>query len=257
MNLFVVQRTSAALIHSMFEAVFILTAAVALMLAPPIANASHKVYSPYVEKGELEIEARGHVDQDGARKNKYEVGYGFTDWWFSSVFAEYEQSPGSSLNHSATSWENIFQLTEPGKYWLDAGLYLEYESPVSSGPAKLESKLLLEKAVGRYINTANLVMAREVGSGASSDVELEYAWRTKYKLRPEFEPGIELYGTAGTLAAPKLDSSQTTQVGPVATGKFHLGGRSAIAYELGYLFGLNNASPGGSVKWLIEYEYVF
>ena len=257
MKLFAVQRPSAALIHSMIEALLIIAASSALMLTPSLANASHKVYSPYVEKGELEIEVRGHIDQDGARKNKYEVGYGFTDWWFSSVFAEYEQPAGSSLNHSATSWENIFQLTEPGKHWLDAGLYLEYESPVTSGPAKLESKLLLEKAVGRYVNTANLVMAREVGSGASSTVDLEYAWRTKYKLRPEFEPGIELYGTAGTLAAPKLDSSQTTQVGPVATGKFHLGGRSAIAYELGYLFGLNKASPSGSVKWLIEYEYVF
>jgi len=257
MKLFAVQRPADALIHSVLEAVLIFAAASALMLTPSLANASHKVYSPYVEKGELEVEARGHVDQDGSRKNKYEVGYGFTDWWFSSVFAEYEQSPGSSLNHSATSWENIFQLTEPGQHWLDAGLYLEYESPTDGSPTKLETKLLLEKAVGRYVNTANLVMAREVGSGASSIVDLEYAWRTKYKLRPEFEPGIELYGTAGTLAAPRIDSSQAAQLGPVATGKFHLRGRSAIAYELGYLFGLNNASPSGSVKWLIEYEYVF
>lgn len=257
MKLSTVQRPTSVFVLSMFEAFLILAVAGAMMLMPSLASASHKVYSPYVEKGELEIEARGHVDQDGARKNKYEVGYGFTDWWFSSVFAEYEQSPGSSLNHTATSWENIFQLTEPGKYWLDAGLYLEYESPVPSGPAKLETKLLLEKAVGRYVNTANLVMAREVGSGASSDVELEYAWRTKYKFKPEFEPGIELYGAAGTLAAPKFDNSQAVQLGPVATGKFHLGGRNALAYELGYLFGVNNASPTGSFKWLIEYEYVF
>ena len=255
MKLYAVNRP-AALIHSMHGAFLVLAVSSALVCMPSQANASHKVYSPYVEKGELEIEARGHVDEDGARKNKYEVGYGFTDWWFSSVFAEYEQSPGSSLNHSATSWENIFQLTEPGKHWLDSGLYVEYESPVGGGPAKLETKLLLEKAMGRYVNTANLVVAREVGSGASGDVELEYAWRTKFRFKPEFEPGIELYGAAGTLAAPKFDSSQSTQIGPVATGKFHLRGRSAIVYELGYLFGLNDASPGGSVKWLIEYEYV-
>jgi len=256
MKLYAVKRPAAALIYSMKGAFFVLAASGALMLMPLQANATHKVYSPYVEKGELEIEARGHVDQDGARKEKYEVGYGFTDWWFSSVFAEYEQLPGSSLNHSATSWENIFQLTEPGKHWLDSGLYLEYESPVGGGPAKLETKLLLEKATGRYVNTVNLVVARQVGSGASSDVELEYAWRTKYKFKPKFEPGIELYGAAGTLAAPKFDSSQPAQIGPVATGKFHLRGRGAVVYELGYLFGLNNASPSGSVKWLIEYEYV-
>jgi len=206
MKLLAVQRLVAALLRSISGAVLIIAALGALMLAPSNAQADHKVYSPYVEKGELEIEARGHIDQDGAQKNKYEVGYGFTDWWFSSVFAEYEQPAGSSLSHTATSWENIFQLTDQGKHWLDAGLYLEYESPTDGSPTKLETKLLLEKAVGRYVNTANLVMAREVGSGASSTIDLEYAWRTKYKLKPEFEPGIELYGSAGTLAAPKFDS---------------------------------------------------
>jgi len=228
-----------------------------LVLVTSGAAASHKVYSPHVEKGELELEVRSHVDSAGARKDKYEVGYGFTDWWFSSVFLEYEQSSGTSLDHSATSWENIFQLTEPGKYWLDTGLYLEYESPTAGGPAKLETKVLLEKPVGRYVNTANLVFAREVGAGSSSVINLEYAWRTKFKLKPEFEPGIELYGTAGTLANARIDGSQEAQLGPVAAGKFRVGNRSAIAYEIGYLFGLNSASPGGTTKWLLEYEYVF
>ena len=48
---------------------------------PPDASADYKVHSPTVEKGELELEARGHVvqdgsdEEDGAREDKYEVGY--------------------------------------------------------------------------------------------------------------------------------------------------------------------------------------
>ncbi|MBI5042147.1 MAG: FTR1 family protein [Gammaproteobacteria bacterium] len=237
-----------------------------LLTVSPRSEATQKVYSPHVEKGELELEARSHIDNDddnaldGARKDKYEVGYGFTDWWFSSVFAEYEREAhtGEGLHHEATSWENIFQLTEPGQYWLDAGLYLEYEDTADDQhPNKLETKLLLEKAVGRYVHTANIVMAREVGGGAANDVELEYAWRTKYKLMPELEPGIELYGTAGTLDDAEINDSQEAQLGPVASGKFRVGGKSAIGYELGYLVGLNDATADGSIKWLVEYEYVF
>jgi len=241
--------------HSKTVAALLFASSV-LLLAPLNAYATHKVYSPHVEKGELELEVRSHVDNDGAQKDKYEVGYGFTSWWFSSVFAEYEKPAGGTLSHAATSWENIFQLTEPGKYWVDSGLYVEYESP-TSGPQKLETKLLLEKAIGRYVNTANIVFAREIGTGASNDVALEYAWRTKYKMKPTFEPAIELYGSAGTLGAPTLGSSQEAQIGPVISGKFQAGTRGKIAYELGYLYGLNSASPNSSVKWLLEYEYVF
>jgi len=230
----------------------------------PDARATHKVYSPRVEKGELEIEARGHIDSDGddtidgARKDKYEIGYGFTDWWFSSLFVEYERAPHEDLQREAANWENIFQLTDTGRYWLDAGLYLEYEKPAdASVPDKLEAKLLLEKTVHSFVHTANLVFEREIGDGASSEVEFGYAWRTKYLLRREFEPGIELYGTLGDIDDTPTASDQSHQAGPVVTGKHHIGDRSFIYYEVGYLLGLTSASPDGTVKWLLEYEYVF
>ncbi|MCG6872201.1 MAG: FTR1 family protein [Gammaproteobacteria bacterium] len=250
--------------RGMAAAFLVLTATAVLGLAPAPGEASQKVYSPRIEKGELELEFRGHVDRDasdeldGGRKDKYEIGLGVTDWWFSSVFVEFEKTPGGDLHHEASAWENIFQLTEPGKHWLDAGLYLEYEMPVDGGhPDKLEAKLLLERTSGRLVHTANLVLAREVGGGASSDVELEYAWRTGYRYRQEFEPGFEVYGTAGTLDDLRVDGGQEAQAGPVVRGKLRPGGRSGLRYELGYLLGLNSATPDGSLKWLLEYEYVY
>lgn len=264
MKLFTTARRSAVTSRATTGVLAMALVSTVLLLTAPRSEATQKVYSPHVEKGELEIEARSHIDsdsnssKDSARADKYEIGYGITDWWFSSAFLEYERVPGQPLRHIATSWENIFQLTEPGKYWLDAGLYLEYENTTDhAAPNALETKLLLEKALGRFVNTANIVLARQVGGGAGNAVDLSYAWRTKYKMMPEFEPGIELYGDLGKLDNVRLDSAQKTQMGPVIAGKYNLGGRSKIAYEAGYLFGLNSATPNGSVKWLLEYEYLF
>lgn len=232
-------------------------------LAVPAAHASHKVYSPYVDYQEWEFEARGHYTfdgnpaLDGARKDKYEVGYGFTRNWFSSVWVEYEQDPGGSYGHSATGWENIFQLTEPGKYWVDSGLYLEYETPAVSGlPDELEAKLLLEKPVGRLVHTANLVFHGETGTGASGDISLGYAWRSKYRMSPAFEPGIEIYGGLGTTSRIETGSSEQ-QIGPVVAGKFARSEHGYFRYELGYLVGISTPAPTGTAKWLLEYETHF
>ena len=43
----------------------------------------------------------------------------------------------------------------------------------------------------------------------------------------------------------------------MASGKFSLGKESSISYEFGYLFGLTDDSPDGTVKWLLEFEYEF
>jgi hypothetical protein len=227
------------------------------------SHATHKVYSPHVEEGELELEVRGHVDfdddddLDDAHAEKYEIGYAFTDWWLTSVFLEYEKEPRGHYGHASTAWENIFQLTEEGRYWLDFGLYVEYKDPAGSGPQQLELKGLFEKQTNRFVNSANLIFEREIGNNASSDIEVEYAWRTRYELRQEFRPALELYGELGELDGLEINGDQQHQAGPVASGKFSLGKESSVSYEFGYLFGLTDDSPDGTLKWLLEFEYEF
>ena len=231
-----------------------------LGIVPNDAHATHKVYSPIVEQGELEIEARGHVqvddndEIDGAHKEKYEIGYGFTDWWFSSVFIEAEDEPGESYAYAAAAWENIFQLTEQGKYWLDAGLYTEYEVPDGSGPDKLEIKLLLEKSLPHWTHTFNLAAEREVGGGADNEVEANYAWRSIYRLNPRIQPAIELYGDLGHSGDFGIHDDQSHLAGPVILGSLPLNQNVSLSYEMGYLFGLTNESSDGAFKWLLELE---
>jgi hypothetical protein len=64
-----------------------LSAAALSVAAAETARAGHKVYSPTVEQGVLEIEARAHrtIDsnpgKDDGQGHKYELGYGLASWW--------------------------------------------------------------------------------------------------------------------------------------------------------------------------------
>ena len=69
------QESAAVKAAAMVNALRLTLVAPALVGVSTQTHATHKVYSPHVEKGEVEIEARGHVDfdddddKDGARKD--------------------------------------------------------------------------------------------------------------------------------------------------------------------------------------------
>jgi hypothetical protein len=245
-----------------------IVSAAALVLAVTTEEAGAietKVYSPYVEPGILELEARGRrtvdnrPDQDNAQQQKYELGYGVTSWWHTAIFGEVEKEPGADPRYTATAWENIFQLTEPGKYWADFGLYVEYaHSHLARVPDELETKLLVEKSVDPFTVTANLIFNREIGSDAGKGVGFEYALRVGYPWLRWLEPGIEAYGEPGRLTGFAATREQEHIVGPVLKGKVNIAGLPGVfVYEAGYLFGVTDASPRGTAKWLIEYEVPF
>jgi len=128
------------------------------------AHATKKVYSPIVEGGELEIETRGSYDfdhrssKDGKQKQKYAVGYGVTDRWFIELYGEIEKgATASNFEFTALEWENRYQLTEQGQYWVDFGLYFSYEVSFEDDKAdKIEGKFLIEKEIGNYTHIATI-----------------------------------------------------------------------------------------------------
>ncbi len=237
---------------------------IVLSLQSDPAHASHKVYSPTVSAGEVEIEMRSHrtfdsnTAKDGTAQTKLEVGYGVSDRWFTAFVGESEAQPGASRQHSATAWENILQLTEPGQFWLDVGIYVEYEHPAdSTANDVLETKLLLEKTLSHFVHSLNLVFVREIGSGASSATNFEYAWRSQYLLNKHFNPGFEIYGEMGEIGHVLPGTQQDHRAGPVLYGELKGADNSKWRYELGYLFGIGSAAPSGTLKATLEYEFRF
>lgn len=236
----------------------------ALSGAHPAHAEDLSIYSPIVELHEIALETRGNFAFDrssakrGAINSVTEIEATPLSFWHTALVGEMEKEPGGSLRYEKTGWENIFQLTQQGEYWLDLGLYLEYEHAHVGGAADvLEGKILLEKSVGRFIFTVNPIFEHEIGAHAAGSTELRSAARVKYRLGPAFEPALEYHAAFGDLEHADPVRDQSHQLGPVALGKFPLGGGNAVKYEVGYLFGLTHGSPNGAFKFLIEFETHF
>lgn len=230
-----------------------------VVASPTDGVATKKVYSPNVSYRELEVEARGNYDvdsqevMDGKQKQKYAVGYGIAERWFTELYGEIEKSPGSDFEFTSLEWENRFQLFEPGEKWLDVGLYAAYELSLEDGhPDKLETKVLLQKEQGRLLHVTNLILEQQLGSDATEATEAGLAWSSRYRLRRTFEPGVELHSDFGELNDIGPYGDQKHRLGPVMYGKL---GR--LKYDVGYLFGISNAAPNGMLKWIVEYEFIF
>ena len=228
------------------------------------ARAGFKVYSPYVEPGEWELEFRGNRSVDGdpakddGRSFLYEIGYSPLTRWHTAVFLEAEGEPGGPNDLTEIAWENIIQLTEPGQYWLDLGAYVEYAKGLNqSGDHKLEWKILLEKDFGKIVTTVNPAFEQAFSDGPTDGVEFGYAWGTYYRLNPLFEPGFEAFGELGEVADLKDGDEQEHFIGPVARGTCQLGGSQKLKYNVGYLVGLTDDSPDGAAKFELEYEWRF
>ena len=108
---------------------------------------------------------------------------------------------------------------------------------------------LLEKAVGRFSHTANIGFEKEFGDGSEGEFGSVFAWRSKYRFQPYFEPGVELYSEFGPIPEFADWDEQEHQFGPVVSGTV-----GPFGYDVGYLFGLTDHSPDGEFKWILEYE---
>ncbi|MCC6608679.1 MAG: hypothetical protein IT515_03250 [Burkholderiales bacterium] len=249
--------------RSIQRAALALGVAASLAIDTPAWSAPFKVYSPKVERGVNELEYRmyrdfDHRDEiDGSQAHKLSVGRGVTDFWFTEVYASFEKEDGASLKQDAVEWENKFQLTPRGKYWLDLGLLAELEMGTRSGSAN-EFVLgpLLEKELGpRWLATVNLLFEREFGANAESGTTFAYAGRLKLRLNQYFDPAIEVYGKPGRIGHFGSFSRQEHWAGPAFYGKVKLENAGAFEYSAALLFGTSEAASDRRAVLRLEYEF--
>lgn len=214
------------------------------------------IYAPYVEKGVMEIESRNRFDFDkrsdenNFRQHEVELEYGLTSMWKAAISGEMEKENGNDYKYTATEIENIFQLTDVGQYFLDAGLQADYEF-ANDGADGLEVFLLLAKNYTNFTTAANIGFVKEVGSNSNANPEGEIKWMAKYNYIPVFNPGVEYYGDFGEITHSGDYSSQKHLLGPVIYGKLVPG----LKYETGVLFGISKAAQDYALKLNVEYEF--
>jgi hypothetical protein len=235
----------------------ILALAMGMSVASPVlAGPANKVYAPIVEKGETEFELRGGYRDFGNAPDEYasvfDLGYGVTDRWKTEMVVEYSSEGGQGGRIEALEWENLIVLTEQGKHWADVGLLVEYEHSFADGPDELKVGPLFMKEIGPTIANLNLIFEREIGSGASNDTELDYAWQVKWRGNEALEWGVQGLGGLGVLG--DLGQDDQHSIGPALFGVKRLANGNKLSYDAAVLAGLNEAAPDVTARFQIEYE---
>ncbi|HUJ87237.1 MAG TPA: hypothetical protein VLX30_10340 [Burkholderiales bacterium] len=235
-----------------------ITAALSGLLLLAAAGASRAddfiVYSPYVTKGQTELEIRGaqlhdgDAAIDGTRNVELSVAHAFTDWWRPEIYlGEYERAPGEPAQWVGNEFENVFQLAPQGEYWADPGFVLSYEQNRQPGEASaIEFGPLFEKRSGRIDQRLNLIWEKEVGAGASGKYAGRAAYAFAYNVTRAFAPGFEVYLRPGDNAY---------QMGPIVRGELASARGTELEYRFGVVFGLNAAAPSQTFLAHIEYEF--
>ena len=94
------------------------------------------------------------------------------------------------------------------------------------------------------------------GAGSDSQVtELHYQLQAKYRLRREFEFGVQAFGELGKWNHWDSHDEQNHRIGPAIFGKFPLGGKEAIRYDVAWLVGASKAAPDATLRLQLEYEF--
>jgi hypothetical protein len=240
-------------------------AALSLQL-PSFVTAAHAapadyVRTPIVQEGEREIDFKAGTakNRDGTRESAYSIGlgYGVTNWWFTEFYGKWHKQPGERSGFDAWEWENKFQLTETGKYPVDIGFLLEIERPKdrSEGYEYVWGPLFQADITPVIQANLNVLVQKHIRAATPSKAELEYQWQLKHRWQPNFEYGLQGFGSAGPVShfSPKDEQSHT--LGPAIFGRVRAGQRQFINYNAAVLFGVTNGSPRTGLRLQTEYEF--
>jgi len=216
---------------------------------PVLADGSvvSKVYHPYVQPLEKEIEFRSiyEKDDDLNDQQKYILGYGqsLSDTWFGEFYLVVGKDGGDAFEIEAYEAELKWQITEQGEYSADWGLLFELEKEEGNG-WEAASSVLAERELGHFVGTANLALIYEWGDGVEDELESKLALQMRYRHSPRFEPAIEFFAGEGYKG-----------IGPLIMGRELFGPAKRLRWELGTIIGIGGDSPDLTVKTSLEYEF--
>jgi hypothetical protein len=249
------------------RSIFIASVGTAMTLASVFpAAADFKVKSPDAETGEFAIEPLGDYGHDPNPARSHELSttqefeYGVNGFWRTELELEQERAagPGQPYQFSQVTSENIFQFTERGQYWLDAGLFAEFgKATIRANPNEFTVGPIFRKEVFGTINTVNLFIQKEVGPNSSQRPSFVYAWETRLAWGTPIEPGFQAYGNPSAFEGFNSHWPQDNRIGPQLFGTVANLGPGTLKWNAGVLFGVGNAAPRETYRWQLEYEIHF
>jgi hypothetical protein len=225
------------------------------------AGPADYVYEPTVEYGEREIDFKAGTAKlrGGERESAQSIGFGYgvTERWFTEFYAKWHQTPDEGKGFDAWEWENKFQLTETGRWPVDVGLIIELERPKNraEGYEVRWGPLFQAEITDKVQANLNVLIEKHYRAEEGGPAELGYQWQLKYRMRPEFEYGLQGFGEVGPWTHWAPASEQAHIAGPAIFGRVHVGPKQAIRYNAALLFGLNHGAPRNTLRLQAEYEF--
>jgi len=207
-----------------------------------------KIYDPYVQPLETEIEWRAVLESDDelsdAQKHSFGVGRGLSDRWAVEIYAVGVKAGDERVSLSAYELEAKWQLTEQGEFSADWGMVFELERENRAEIWEASATLVSSRDFGRWTTTANLGLIYEWGHGVISEFETSLRAQARYRLKETLEPAIELHLGQDTAA-----------LGPALTGLVRLSPGKKLQWEAGVFWGMDNESPDQTIKLNVEFEF--
>lgn len=230
-----------------------ITASLTITVMPTTVQASNsvgKIYNPYVQQLEQEIEYELIVQTDKRDEfdnqsvHKFAYGQSLSDRWFIEVGVVGENTNNQELEISAYEIEFKYQISEQGQFNNDWGVLFEIEREKTQDVWEFGTTLIALHEWKKWIGTANISLIYETGSAIDDEVETELATQLRYRSNPLFEPGIEFF-----------KSESTSAIGPSASGKLRLGGGKKLFWSTAALFSVDGSKPDNVFRFNLEFEF--
>ena len=226
--------------HKQLTSIFILFGIAFTTVTHADGLAIDKVYHPYVQDLEREVEWR-MISADGEQKHRLGIGKSVSDRLFIEGYLIVSNNESSI---DAYELEAKWQLTEQGEYAVDWGVLLELEKDRYDNNWELTTGLLMEKEWGSWTGTANFRAIYEWGDTINAGLESALALQARYRFSRYFEPALEFY------------SGQNTRgIGPVIMGDVKFGAGKKLHWEVGSIIGLDSSTPDNTWRFLTEFEF--
>lgn len=224
------------------------------------AGTASTVHTPIVDFREWELELKYGVQdwndpEVGKQAAVFEVAYGVAPRWKTGLELGLSRVPGQAGRVDVVEFENVFQLTEQGRYWLDAGIFTELAHHRVDGETTFEIGPMLQKDIGQNQVNLNLLLERRLdspGPGESIHTEVGYQAQWKWYAHPKLQPGLQVFGKLGDLG--NLHSVEL-RAGPALFGVVRLGDARNLKYDFAIMAGLTHDTPDTTVRFRIEYEF--
>lgn len=219
-----------------------------MAISKPASADIERVYHPYVEQNEREIEyglVWRDLGGDPLLLQRAGFGYAWSDNLFTEVYLLSESISHEGERVRGYEVELKWQLTEQGEYWADWGLLLEAGTAKDINSHEFGLGILWEKEVGsRWSAAANIFAEYEYGSDIEAEFESALRTQIRYRKSVLFEPAFEIY----------LDD-QDYAAGPAFVGAQRFSAGRQLRWELGFLFGLDDKTPESNFRFNLEYEF--